>query len=152
MTPPQVNKRLLLVSIMPGSKITLPSSHCIVVVLLVVGFIPLAETHNVTLSLMNGKMQCCLWGLTAAISNNKWQTTPSSTRVCGKIVSLIKKCIFFWLWGWGYFKYMHIIFLCFTSSQLSPLAPPPLSSLSHLHPLLLSLSCSLAPPLSLCSK
>lgn len=48
MTPAQVNKRLLLVSIMAGSKITLPSSHCIVVVLLVVGFIPQAETHNVT--------------------------------------------------------------------------------------------------------
>ena len=50
MTPPQVDKRRLLGPIMPGCKITLPSSHCIVssLLLLLVGFIPPEETHNVT--------------------------------------------------------------------------------------------------------
>lgn len=143
MTPPQVNKRRLLGSIMPGSKII--TLYCVVVV---VGWLyPTrgnSQCHSVLFRWWMEKCNVVFGGWRRAISNNKWQTTPSSTRACGKIVSLIKKkkCIF-WLWGWGYFKYMHIIFLSFTL----PLSPPPplLSPLS----LLPSLSLALSLPLSL---
>lgn len=66
--------------------------YCVAVV--VVCFIVPQETHSVTPFSFTDEWEnamLSLGGWRRAISNNKWQTTPSSTRVCSKIVFLKKK-------------------------------------------------------------
>lgn len=157
MTPTQVNKRLPLVSIMPGSKITPPSSHCIVVVLLVVGFIPLAETHNVTPLSFTDEWKNAMLSLGVDSSNFQQQMTNYPLFHTGvwqncfsnkKMHLLIVRVGIFKIYAY-YLPLFHPSLL----PTLSHSTPSLFSlSLSPLHPLLLSLSCSLAPPLSLCSK
>lgn len=125
--------------------------YCVAVV--VVCFIVPQETHSVTPFSFTDEWEnamLSLGGWRRAISNNKWQTTPSSTRVCSKIVFLIKKKKrIFWLWGWGYLKYMHIIFLSFTLASLTPLTHLIAIPLSLTPSCPLSLSLALSLPLSL---
>lgn len=144
MTPPQVNKRRLLGSIMPGSKII--TLYCVVVV---VGWLyPTrgnSQCHSVLFRWWMEKCNVVFGGWRRAISNNKWQTTPSSTRACGKIVSLIKKKNASFDCEGG-----DILNICILSFSLSPCLShhlPHCSPLSLFSPLCLLLSRS--PSLSL---
>lgn len=121
--------------------------YCVAVV--VVCFIVPQETHSVTPFSFTDEWEnamLSLGGWRRAISNNKWQTTPSSTRVCSKIVSLIKKTPHLLIVRVGIFK----IYAYYLSLFHPSLSHPPHPSHRHpslSHSLLSSLSLSL--PLSL---
>lgn len=98
------------------SKISLPSSHCIVLLLLLVGFIPLEGTHNVTLFSFTDEWKYIM--LSLGVDGEQFPTTndilpPSSIRVCGKISLIIKKASFDCEGG-------DILNICILSFSLSP--------------------------------
>lgn len=109
---------------MPGSKITLPSSRCIVLLLLLllVGFIPPEETHNVTPFSFTDEWKNAM--LSLGVDSEQFPTTNDKLPppppvcvcvcVCGKIVSLIKKNASFDCEGGD------ILNICILSFSLSP--------------------------------